>query len=178
MNERGIISLTALCMMFILALMIAGTANIAARQADMTRFFKVETQLQNAAESAFNETVVKLLKDSTYNEHLRDDTDIESKNRFNVTDPDWTNELYINDIKVNVYLKKYHIKTEHSPNNDEDTHCFRIVIMTLAEKDNYNNGQYPVYRSVYGYLERKRIRNRDTNDIVYENDYEFKEYLY
>ena len=57
MNERGIISLTALFMMMILAIAIATVKNIAARQADIVRYYKVENELQAAAESYFNEVV-------------------------------------------------------------------------------------------------------------------------
>lgn len=57
MNERGIISLTALFMMMILAIAIATVKNIAARQADIVRYYKLENELQAAAESYFNEVV-------------------------------------------------------------------------------------------------------------------------
>ena len=177
-NEKGIVSLTALCMMLIISLMIAGVANVAARQADITRYFKFENQLQNVAESAFNETVVKLLKDSTYGGKLRTDDDIENKYDFTVTSPDCTDTLNIDDIIANVYIKKFHVRIENSPTPDEDTHYFRVMIISLAEKENYHYNKYSVYRRVFGYIEKKRIRNRETNDIIYEDEYKFKEYLY
>lgn len=158
--------------------MIAGISNIAARQADITRYFKTETELQCAADSAFNEMVVKLLQDSTYGGNLQTDDDIESKIYFTVKEFDYTDNFKINGISTDVYIKKIHIKTENSPNVEEDTHCFRIMIMALAEKENYNYGKYAVYKRVFGYIEKKRIRNRETNDIIYEDEYKFKEYLY
>ena len=177
-NEKGIISLTALCMMLIVSLMIAGTSNIAARQADITRYYKLENQLQCAADSAFNEVVAKLSQDSTYSGKLRTDDNIEDHSNSSSNNPDYSGKFIINDVTVNIYIRKIHFKTEHSPNSNEDTHYFRMIIMSLAEKENYNYGKYSVYKRVFGYLERKRVRNRETNDIVYEDEYKFKEYLY
>ena len=44
-------------MMMILAISIATMKNIAARQADIVRYYKLENDLQSAAESYFNEVV-------------------------------------------------------------------------------------------------------------------------
>ena len=178
MNEKGIISLTAICIMLIVSLMIAGMSNIAARQADITRYYKLENHLQCAADSAFNETVAKLSKDSTYGGKLLTDENIESKYDFPSKYPNYTDNLKMNDITVNICIRKIHLKTEQSPNSNEDTHYFRIIIITLAEKENYNYEKYSIYKRVFGYMERTRIRNRETNDIVYEDEYKFKEYLY
>ena len=177
-NEQGIISLAALCIMLIVSLMIAGVSNIAARQADITRYYRVENQLHCAADSVFIETVAKLSQDSTYDGKLMTDDNIERMYNFYIGNPDYTNKFAMSDITVNMYLRKIHIKTEQSPNPNEDTHYFRIIIMTLAEKENYNYGTYSIYKRVFGYMERKRIRDRETNDIVYEDEYKFKEYLY
>ena len=178
MNEKGIISLAALCMLLVISLIIAGMSNIAARQADITRYYKIETQLQCAADSAFNKTIAKLLQDSTYDGNLSKDDDIESRYNFSISYPDYADNFTTNGITTNIYLRKIHLRTEQSPNAEEDTHYFRIIIMSLAEKENYNYDKYSVYKRVFGYMERKRIRNRETNDIIYEDEYKFKEYLY
>ena len=178
MNEKGIISLTALCIMLIISLMIAGMSNIAARQADITRYYKLENQLQCASESAFNKIIAELSKDSTYGGKLLTDDNIESRYDFSISYPDCTDNFKINSATVNAYIRKIHTKIARSPNSNEDTHYFRILIITLAEKENYNYNKYSVYKRVFGYMERKRVRNRETNDIVYEDEYKFKEYLY
>ena len=165
-------------MMLIISLIIAGISNIAARQADITRYFKIETQLQCAADSAFNKTIAKLLQDSTYDGNLSKDDDIESRYNFSISYRDYTDKFTINSITTNVYIRKIHIRIEQSPSAEEDTHYFRIIIMSLAEKENFNYNKYSVYKRVFGYMERKRIRNRETKDITYENEYKFKEYLY
>ena len=85
--------------------------------------------------------------------------------------------MTVNDIKVTLYLKKYQFTPSSS---DESTHCFRIVIMTLAEKENFNLGKYSAYRRVFGYMERTGTLNPETGELDYDGDgkYKFRGYIY
>ena len=153
MNEKGIISLTALCMMLILSLMIAGVSNIAARQADITRYFKIETELQNLADSYFN----MMLADISGNfENYK-------TMEFDTTPKVYPATIYGKEAKVTVYLEK-------------STTYEKIVIMTLAELPNYNYGKYSVYKRVLGYISVKKKLDEENNE-EYEFD-KFEGYLY
>ena len=177
MNERGIISITALCMMLILSMMIAAVANMSARQADITRYIKLEYQLQCAADSSFNEIITTLATDSSYGGKIPSDDDLTDIFYLSVI-PDYSGTSEINGIPVSIYLKKYHFKNEYTPTADEDMHYYRIFIITIAEKANYNYNKYSSYQSVYGYMERKFTTTHGTNEIVDDGKYEFKGYLY
>ena len=149
MNERGFISLTAIFMMFLLSITIVGVLNMAMNQADITRYYKVETKLQNAAESVFNEFVYNLsINDKYYGEAIYDGW----VHNFNSS---------ANDIPVKVYIKT---------NNN------KIAIMAVAEISNYRYGLQPVYKRVYGYMEKTSVES-DDNENAEEYHYEFKEYL-
>ena len=116
MNERGIISITALCMMMILAMMIASVANIAARQADITRYIKLETQLQCAADSSFNEIITTLATDSSYGGQIPSDDDMLI---YPIMYQYYSSVTKVNNIPVSIYLRKYYFKTESTPTADE-----------------------------------------------------------
>ncbi len=184
MNERGIITLTALCVMFLLAITIAGISNIAARQADITRYYQIESKLRDAAESAFNRTVEKIVNDTdsqhTYNGNLWTDTKVENwsyswdKIKINPSE-----EIDIDDVKIKVYLRKYKITLYDNPNAGEYTNKLRIVILIYAEMNNFTQGNYPLYKKVYGYMERNVIRQRETDNLVNQDEnYKFKRYIY
>lgn len=153
MNEKGIISLTALCIMLILSLMIAGTSNIAARQADITRYYKVENELQNLADSHFN----MMLADISGNFEKYKKMD------FDTTPKIYSATIQGREAKVTVYLKKSVVYE-------------KILIMSLAELPNYNYDKYAVYKRVLGYISVKKKIDEDNNE-EYEFD-KFEGYLY
>ena len=153
MNEKGIISLTALCVMLILSLMIAGASNIAARQADITRYYKVENELQNLADSHFN----MMLADISGNFEKY------KKMNFDTSPKIYPATVYGREAKVTVYLKK-------------SAAYEKIVIMTLAELPNYNYGKYSVYKRVLGYISVKKKLDEENNE-EYEFD-KFEGYIY
>ena len=189
MNERGFISITALLIMFIIAIMIAGMGNFAARQADITRNFKVETELQCAAESTFYEAALELINDpdlsSNINGYVKQgwSTEAELLNRENLHEDIKFVEAYRDkkiseDLIVHIYLRKYKKELADLSNDEQVVNNFMIVIMTLAEKTNYSFKQ-SAYKKVYGYLSRIVKVNRETKDIDYEDGhYKFKEYFY
>lgn len=154
MNERGIISLTALCIMLILSLSIAGMSNIAARQADITRYFKVETELQNLADSYFNMKVADI--SSNFENYKTMDF---------ATTPEVHNVTTINghEATVTVYM-------------DKSKTYKKIVIMALAELPNYNYGKYAVYKRVLGYISVKKKIDEENNEEYEFN--KFEGYLY
>ena len=159
MGEKGIISLTALCIMLILSLMIVGVSNIAARQADITRYYKIENRLQNLADSYFNMTIANMSRDFE---------------RYKYMNFDKISEVHSATIKyeqeeleaiVTVYVSK-------TKEVEKDV----IVIMALAELPNYNYGKYAVYKRVLGYISVKKKIDEDNNE-EYEFD-KFEGYLY
>lgn len=160
MRQKGIISLTALCMLVILALMIMTVQNIVARQADIVRLYKVENQLQLAAEKAIDITATSLIEDSTYNGHLLTDEEIKNKNIWKVNTSDYVDKIYVNDISVHVYLYKYKY------NSNDGTNII-ILIATLAEMENFTFGKHSVYRKMSGYIEK-----------IKDDAYQFKGYIY
>ena len=189
MNERGFVSITALLFMFIIAIMILGMSNFAARQSDITRNHKVEMELQCAAESAFNEAAMELINDPDLSDnisgYIKQDwtTEVELINRES-----WNaNSKFIDacrdkkiseDLTVHIYLRKYKKELKNLSNDEQVVNNFMIVIMTLAEKTNYNFNK-SAYKKVYGYLSRTVKVNRETKDIDYEDEhYKFKEYFY
>ena len=189
MSERGFVSITALLLMLIIAIMIAGMGNFAARQADIMRNFKVETELQCAAESTFNEAALELINDpdlsSNINGYVKQDwiTEAELINKeslyANLKHVDAYRDKKISeDLTVHIYLRKYKKELENLSNDKQVVNDFMIVIMTLAEKTNYSFNR-SVYKKVYGYLSRTVKVNRETKDIDYEDGhYKFKEYFY
>ena len=126
MNERGIISLTALCMMLILSIAIATVRNIAARQADIVKYYRLENELQSAAESYFNEVVANLSQNAKCYED-----NPPSLRSFPI-------KSFDEQANVTIYLR--------NPNNNE------IIIMSLAEIPNYHYDEYSVYKKVVGYM--------------------------
>ena len=153
MNEKGIISLTALCIMLIISLMIAGVSNIAARQADITRYYKVEIELQNLADSYFNKKLADIAGDFERYKNMD----------FDTTPEIYSKTVYGREARVTVYMNK--------SKADE-----KIVIMTLAELPNYNNGKYAVYKRVLGYISVKKKIGEENNEEYEFN--KFEGYLY
>jgi len=191
MNERGFVSIVAMFIMLILTMAIAGMNSLAARQADITRNFKTETKLQNAAESVFNKVAVELINDpeleKNYGGYTKNGWSTEKElltRNFGKYGPiEAYNEEIINSgndtIKVSIYLRKFRKKIDSLSTTDKTTYEFMIVIMTLAEIENYNFN-YSVYRKAYGYLGRKVIFNKMTGEIDKENsekEYQFREYV-
>ena len=156
MNERGIISLTALCMMLVLSLSIAGVANMAARQADMVRYSRLENQLQNLAESYFNMKLAEISGNFAEYENMDFDT---TPKIYSVKINESSTQII--EAKVTIYMKK---SKPHEV----------IVIMALAELPNYIHGKYSAYRSVAGYVS---VKKSEDNGDKYEFD-KFKGYLY
>ena len=153
MNEKGIISLTALCIMLIISLMIAGVSNIAARQADITRYYKIENELQILADSYFN----MMLADISGNFEKYKTMDFDTKAKV------YSANVYGNEAKVTINIKK------------SKTHE-KIIIMTLAELPSYNSGKYSVYKRVLGYISvRKKIDEEDSGEYEFNK---FEGYIY
>ena len=153
MNEKGIVSLTALCIMLIISLMVAGVSNIAARQADITRYYKIETQLQNLAESHFN----MMLADISGNFEKYKKMDFDTSPKV------YSAKIYDQEAIVTIYMNK-------SKRNE------KIAIMALAELPNYTYGKYSVYRRVLGYVSVKKKADGEDNDEYEFN--KFEGYLY
>ena len=161
MNERGIISLTALCVMFMLSITIAGVSNLAARQADIIRYYQIESKLQNLAESYFNMAISNLTKNCHFYGNLYVNFD-NMTSEAHVYD-----DINIDDMnaKVTIYIKR----------NSKSAPSRVLAVMALAEIPGYNYNKYPVYRRVCGRMEM----NPDTLDDDDNNDkYEFKSYIY
>ena len=154
MNERGIASLTALCIMLVLAIAIAAVKNIAARQADIVRYYRLENELQVVAESYFNETVANFSKDVELCKNLNNSSKLLISNNISINDLDVKRSA-----QVKVYSRKF---------DDGD----KILILSIVELPNYNYGNYTVYGKVSGYM----IRIID--DATEDEKYEFKGYFY
>ena len=191
MNERGFISIVAMFIMLILTMAIAGMNSLAARQTDITRNFQTETALQNAAEGVFNKVAVELINDpdleKNYSGYIKDGWSTEEillRRNFGKVGPiEAYKEENINygdnTIKVSVYLRKFRRKIDSLSTNEIITYEYMIDIMTLAEIENYNFNN-SVYRKAYGYLGRKVIFNKVTDEIDEENsehEYKFREYV-
>ena len=193
MNERGAVSLVALFVMLIITMNIAGMNNFSVRQADITQNYKTETELQNAAESVFNNVTAEIINDpdlKNNSEYTKLNWKLENDIlNTNVTESGeastfkYVNSDYLNDIiKVSVYLKKYNKKINGSLETNNSKYEHMIVIMAIAEKENYNFNR-SVYKKVYGYLTRKVVSTQDDNGIITEDDnesekhYQFKGYF-
>ena len=161
MNERGIISsTTALFVMLILTISIATVKNIAARQADIVRYYRIENELQAAAESHFNEFVANLSKDSAYYGKL----DIKGQLKEHKVTLKSSNEQ----ANVTVYLKR------------SNTYK-KILIMSLAELPNYSQNSSNIYKKVVGYMSlvpSSTTPDSDADISPEEENYEFTGYIY
>ncbi len=148
MNQHGIISLSALCMMFVLAMAIATVSNFAARQADIVKFFKIENELQFAAEDCFNEVINNLSSNQNHYGELADNTPkIFELNR----------NLNGRNMKLTICLRKFVADK-------------KIVVMILIDVPNYNHGTHSFYKKIYGYMSAVE----DSED----EKYKFKGYFY
>lgn len=162
MNERGVISLTALFMMLILATTIATVKNVAARQTDIVRYYQVENELQAAAESAFNEVVANLSKNA------------ECYGKFNNS-----NKKII--IPFEVLSKKSNRLIKVDVSLRKAVNSKKIVIKSLAELQNYNYVNYSIYRKIMGYM--SVVSSEILSDNIEEGTepvekYEFTGYFY
>ena len=146
MGEKGIVSLTALCIMLIISLMVA-------RQADITRYYKIETQLQNLADSHFN----MMLADISGNFEKYKKMDFDTSPKV------YSAKVYDQEAMVTIYI-------------DKSKRYEKIVIMALAELPNYTYGEYSVYRRVLGYVSVKKKTDGENNDEYEFN--KFEGYLY
>ena len=151
MNERGIISLTALCMMFMISIAILTVTKIAERQADIVSLYRFENKLQNLAESSFNETIYNF-----ENGLLSYDEDF-------IIEPAYENRIRVDSkiiddrtVQITTYVKKS---------------GKILVVMTLAEIQNYFYNAEAAYHRVAGYMEQ--IETEETED----ERYEFKSYI-
>ena len=146
-------------MMVILSISIATVKNIAARQADIVRYYRIENDLQAAAENGFNEVVANLSKNAKYYDPLDNNTKyLKSKN------------VVINDhsITVKLYAKKA-------------VNSKKIFIMSLAQLPTYNYDKYPIYKKIVGYMSAKTPNNLNDESTVDQNEdekYEFTGYIY
>ena len=164
MNEQGIISLTALCMMMILAISIATMKNIAARQADIVRYYKLENELQSVAESHFNEVVANISENAdAYGELSTAPSYPKTFARSVLLKNGKTINVTISLRKVTIYKG--------------DSTQKKIFIMSLAELKNYNYGEYSVHRRVIGYMSELQSTISIESDVEDEK-YEFTGYIY
>ena len=172
-NERGFISLTALFVMIMLAITVRGVTDIARNQADITRFYKLETRMQNAAESAFNQSVSEIINNESFNgQALSFDLSLDSY---------VSRSLTVDGINVTVYLKTKKRKIKNFPSDNEDTYFYVTVLNSLAEIPQYFYDYGNAYRRVSGYMEKIEVIDRESNTKVdgYEQyeKFKFKEYL-
>ena len=158
MNERGIISLTALCVMMVLAISIATMKNISARQADVVRYYKLENELQSVAESHFNEVVANISENAEAYGELP--TAPSYPKTFSRSESLANGKT----INVTIILRKVTIYKGDSTKK-------KIFIMSLAELKNYNYGEYSVHRRVIGYMS-------ELQSDIEDEKYEFTGYIY
>ncbi|MBR1729318.1 MAG: hypothetical protein IJ728_07330 [Selenomonadaceae bacterium] len=151
MNERGIISLTALCMMFVISIAILTVTKIAERQADIVSLYRFENKLQNIAESSFNETIYKFENGLISVENFNYDSDYGNRTLISSKNLDDGQA-----VKITTYVKKS---------------GKILVVMTLAEIQNYFYNSEAAYHRVAGYMEQ--IETVETED----ERYEFKSYI-
>ena len=151
MNERGIISLTALCMMFVISIAILTVTKIAERQADIVSLYRFENKLQNIGESSFNETIYKFENGLISVENFNYDSDYGNRTLISSKNLDDGQA-----VKITTYVKKS---------------GKILLVMTLAEIQNYFYNSEAAYHRVAGYM--KQIETVETED----ERYEFKSYI-
>ena len=166
-NERGFASLAAVFIMLIISLTIMSMTNIAARQGEIFNIDRQEVVLQNAAESAFYEVTAHLENDfEYYGTFENSSTYVKAVN------------LTINNIPVEVLMKKYDKSINKFPNDDLKTNFSIIAIRTFATAKNIKNNDYNIYKRVYGYMKRIEIVDKKTGEVIEaDKNYEFAEYL-
>ena len=164
-NENGFASLAAIFMMSIIALTIMSMTNIAARQSEIFYIDRQELKLQNAAESAFYEVTAQLENNFEYYGTLGSG-DVKAIN-FN-----------INDVPVEVLLRKHDKTVENFPKDKINTKYSIIAIRSLATAQNNKYKGYNVYKRVYGYMKRVEIVDGNSDEVIeVDQNYEFTEYL-
>ena len=123
-NERGVASLVAILILLMLAYLIRGTSFTAGTYVDMIRNFKVENELQLAAESTLAEQIDYYTSES----RTFSDKDIENANG--------TNEVQLRVFNGKIYDASKHI----------------LIILAVAKKNNHFGNNISAYRSACAYL--------------------------
>ena len=137
--------------MFVISIAILTVTKIAERQADIVSLYRFENKLQNIAESSFNETIYKFENGLISVENFNYDSDYGNRTLISSKNLDDGQA-----VKITTYVKKS---------------GKILVVMTLAEIQNYFYNSEAAYHRVAGYMEQ--IETVETED----ERYEFKSYI-
>ena len=174
MNERGFVSVMAIFIMMMMSMAVVGITTLANRQLEIFNFKKQEIKLTNAAESAMNEVIINLKNDDKYYGNLSSNTSSSNYKKI---------EFDIDGISVTVYIRRYektrsNIFKEES-NINKKLRLNNIVIEAISEIKNYNYNVGPIFKRIYGYMQKIEVLDVDDKVIEDESEkyYEFREYL-
>ena len=148
-DERGVASLVAILILLMLAYLIRGTSFTAGTYVDMIRNFKVENELQLAAESKLEEEI------NRYTSRTFSDSEIDQDNEKFDADRRGV-RLKAFDGKVGTVKK--HI----------------LLIVSVEKKTNHFGNNINAYRSVCAFLTAEPVANADENTPY---QYEFGGFL-